>query len=404
LVASSTSNHDAANGAENNSDRRISFAKISEPLKVPNLLAIQTDSFDRLVGNERWAKRLENAQAAGDTSVPEKSGLAEIFEEISPIRDFQETMQLSFSDPEFSDPKYTMEECKDRDATYAAPLYVKAEFMNLTTGEVKQQTLFMGDFPLMTESGTFVINGTERVVVSQLVRSPGAYFEKAPDRTSDKDIYSARVIPSRGAWFELEIDKRDQVGVRLDRKRKQSVTVLLKALGWTEAKILAEFGNYDSIRATLEKDSVSTRDEALLDIYRKLRPGEPPTVEAAQALLDNMYFTPRRYDLATVGRYKLTKKLGWRRRLLGKVLAHPVVDKETGEIVFPQGEPITQDMVDAVSAEREAALFGEGEIVSFDVQKADGDVHRMLCAPTRDYQFRTVTPVPVALPGSRLTG
>ena len=309
MVASSTSNHDAANGAENVS-RRISFAKINEPLKVPNLLAIQTDSFDRLVGNERWAERLEKAQAAGDTSVPAQSGLAEIFEEISPIRDFQETMQLSFSEPEFADPKYSVEECKDRDATYSAPLYIKAEFMNLATGEVKQQTLFMGDFPLMTEAGTFVINGTERVVVSQLVRSPGAYFEKAPDRTSDKDIYSARVIPSRGAWFELEIDKRDQVGVRLDRKRKQSVTVLLKALGWTESKILAEFGQYDSIRATLEKDSVKDRDEALLDIYRKLRPGEPPTVEAAQALLDNMYFTPRRYDLAKVGRYKLNRKLG----------------------------------------------------------------------------------------------
>ena len=309
MVASSTSNHDAANGAENVS-RRISFAKINEPLKVPNLLAIQTDSFDRLVGNERWAERLEKAQAAGDTSVPVQSGLAEIFEEISPIRDFQETMQLSFSEPEFADPKYSVEECKDRDATYSAPLYIKAEFMNLATGEVKQQTLFMGDFPLMTEAGTFVINGTERVVVSQLVRSPGAYFEKAPDRTSDKDIYSARVIPSRGAWFELEIDKRDQVGVRLDRKRKQSVTVLLKALGWTESKILAEFGQYDSIRATLEKDSVKDRDEALLDIYRKLRPGEPPTVEAAQALLDNMYFTPRRYDLAKVGRYKLNRKLG----------------------------------------------------------------------------------------------
>ena len=309
MVASSTSNHDAANGAENVS-RRISFAKINEPLKVPNLLAIQTDSFDRLVGNERWAERLEKAQAAGDNSVPAQSGLAEIFEEISPIRDFQETMQLSFSEPEFADPKYSVEECKDRDATYSAPLYIKAEFMNLATGEVKQQTLFMGDFPLMTEAGTFVINGTERVVVSQLVRSPGAYFEKAPDRTSDKDIYSARVIPSRGAWFELEIDKRDQVGVRLDRKRKQSVTVLLKALGWTESKILAEFGQYDSIRATLEKDSVKDRDEALLDIYRKLRPGEPPTVEAAQALLDNMYFTPRRYDLAKVGRYKLNRKLG----------------------------------------------------------------------------------------------
>ena len=203
-----------------------------------------------------------------------------------------------------------MEECKDRDATYSAPLYVKAEFMNNNTGEIKQQTVFMGDFPLMTESGTFVVNGSERVVVSQLVRSPGAYFEKTQDRTSDKDIYSARIIPSRGAWFELEIDKRDQVGVRLDRRRKQSVTTLLKAMGWSEAKILAEFGEFDSIRATLEKDTVHTREEALLDIYRKLRPGEPPTVDAAQSLLDNMYFTPRRYDLAKVGRYKINRKLG----------------------------------------------------------------------------------------------
>ncbi|WP_346844875.1 DNA-directed RNA polymerase subunit beta [uncultured Rothia sp.] len=312
MVASSTSNHEAANGAVNSdgTSRRISFAKISEPLQVPNLLALQTDSFDRLVGNERWAERLKNAEETGDTSVQNVSGLAEIFEEISPIEDFQGTMSLSFSEPEFADPKYTMEECKDRDATYAAPLYVKAEFMNNNTGEIKQQTVFMGDFPLMTESGTFVINGTERVVVSQLVRSPGAYFEKAADRTSDKDIYTAKIIPSRGAWFELEIDKRDQVGVRLDRKRKQSVTVLLKAMGWSEAKILEEFGEFDSIRATLEKDSVQTREEALLDIYRKLRPGEPPTVDAAQNLLDNMYFTPKRYDLAKVGRYKVNRKLG----------------------------------------------------------------------------------------------
>ncbi|WP_346843486.1 DNA-directed RNA polymerase subunit beta [uncultured Rothia sp.] len=312
MVASSTSNHEAANGAVNSdgTNRRISFAKISEPLQVPNLLALQTDSFDRLVGNERWAERLKQAEETGDTSVQSVSGLSEIFEEISPIEDFQGTMSLSFSEPEFADPKYTMDECKDRDATYAAPLYVKAEFMNNNTGEIKQQTVFMGDFPLMTESGTFVINGTERVVVSQLVRSPGAYFEKVADRTSDKDIYTAKIIPSRGAWFELEIDKRDQVGVRLDRKRKQSVTVLLKALGWTEAKILEEFGEFDSIRATLEKDSVETREEALLDIYRKLRPGEPPTVDAAQNLLDNMYFTPKRYDLAKVGRYKVNRKLG----------------------------------------------------------------------------------------------
>ena len=253
---------------------------------------------------------MQRAVDSGDKGVNLTSGLAEIFEEISPIEDFQETMSLSFSDPEFADPKFTMAECKDRDATYAAPLYVKAEFMNNNTGEIKQQTVFMGDFPLMTDKGTFIINGTERVVVSQLVRSPGAYFEKAPDKTSDKDIYSAKVIPSRGAWFELEIDKRDQVGVRLDRKRKQSVTVLLKALGWTESRILEEFGEYDSIRATLEKDSVETREDALLDIYRKLRPGEPPTVEAAENLLNNLYFNPKRYDLAKVGRYKLNRKVG----------------------------------------------------------------------------------------------
>ncbi len=308
MVASSTSHTEAAKGL--GSQNRISFAKIAEPLQVPNLLALQLDSFDQLVGNERWAAKAAAAAETGDTSVSQTSGLADIFEEISPIEDFQGTMSLSFSDPEFADPKYTMEECKDRDATYAAPLYVKAEFMNNNTGEIKQQTVFMGDFPLMTESGTFVINGSERVVVSQLVRSPGVYFEKTADRTSDKDIYSARIIPSRGAWFELEIDKRDQVGVRLDRRRKLPVTTLLKALGWTEAKILSEFGDFDSIRATLEKDTVDTRDEALLDIYRKLRPGEPPTVDAAQGLLDNMYFAPRRYDLAKVGRYKLNRKLG----------------------------------------------------------------------------------------------
>jgi len=311
LVASSTDTNVSANHpTSDNIPRRVSFAKIHEPLDVPNLLALQTDSFDRLVGNERWQARVVEAQETGDTSVSTTSGLSDIFEEISPIEDFQGTMSLSFSEPEFYDPKYTTDECKDRDATYSAPLYVKAEFMNNNTGEIKQQTVFMGDFPLMTDKGTFVINGSERVVVSQLVRSPGAYFEKGQDRTSDKDIYSAKIIPSRGAWFELEIDKRDQVGVRLDRKRKQSVTVLLKALGWTEAKILEEFGEFDSIRATLEKDATETREEALLDIYRKLRPGEPPTVDAAQSLLDNMYFNPKRYDLAKVGRYKLNRKLG----------------------------------------------------------------------------------------------
>ncbi|MDF2093258.1 DNA-directed RNA polymerase subunit beta [Knoellia sp. 3-2P3] len=289
---------------------RLSFAKIREPLEVPDLLALQTESFDWLLGNERWQARVAAAKAEGRTDVPDRSGLEEIFEEISPIEDFSGSMSLSFRDHRFEDVKYSIEECKERDQTYSAPLFVTAEFMNTTTGEIKSQTVFMGDFPLMTERGTFVINGTERVVVSQLVRSPGVYFERTPDKTSDKDVYTAKVIPSRGAWLEFEIDKRDMVGVRVDRKRKQSVTVLLKALGLTDAQILEEFGDYESMRLTLEKDHTAGQDDALLDIYRKLRPGEPPTKEAAQTLLDNLYFNEKRYDLAKVGRYKINRKLG----------------------------------------------------------------------------------------------
>ncbi len=279
-------------------------------MEVPELLALQTNSFDWLIGSDSWKAGVEEALAGGRSDVSSKSGLEEIFEEISPIEDFSETMSLSFRDHRFEPPKYSVEDCKDRDVTYAAPLFVTAEFMNNETGEIKSQTVFMGEFPLMTDKGTFIINGTERVVVSQLVRSPGVYFERTPDKTSDKDIYTAKVIPSRGAWLEFEVDKRDLVGVRLDRKRKQSVTVLLKALGWSEAEILEEFGQYESIRLTLEKDNVAGQDEALLDIYRKLRPGEPPSREAAQTLLDNYYFNSKRYDLAKVGRYKINKKLG----------------------------------------------------------------------------------------------
>ncbi len=289
---------------------RISFAKIHEPLEVPNLLDLQVESFDWLVGNEAWRARVAAAQAEGRTDINTKSGLEEIFEEISPIEDLSQTMSLSFRDNRFEEPKHSVEECKDRDVTYAAPLFVTAEFMNNDTGEIKSQTVFMGDFPLMTEKGTFIINGTERVVVSQLVRSPGVYFEQTADKTSDRDIFTCKIIPSRGAWLEFEIDKRDMVGVRVDRKRKQNVTVLLKALGWTNEQILAEFGEYESMRLTLEKDHTANTDEALLDIYRKLRPGEPPTREAAHQMLENYYFNPKRYDLAKVGRYKINKKLG----------------------------------------------------------------------------------------------
>ena len=298
LAASRTYSLDARNGKP--VVDRVSFAKIHEPLQVPDLLGLQVDSFGWLIGSDKWAE--ENPG--------EKSGLEEIFEEISPIENAAQTMGLVLSSPHLEDPKYSIQECRERDLTYSAPLYVTAEFQNYETGEIKSQTTFIGDFPLMTERGTFIINGTERVVVSQLVRSPGVYFERVADKSSDKDIFSARIIPSRGAWLEFEIDKRDAVGVRVDRKRKQSVTVFLKALGLPESEIREIFSDFPALIETLEKDSVHTQEEALQDLYRKLRPGEPPTAEAGRTLLNNFYFNTKRYDTAKVGRYKINKKLG----------------------------------------------------------------------------------------------
>ena len=289
---------------------RHSFAKIREPLAVPDLLALQKASFDWLLGREDWRAKIAAEIAAGNTEIPQMSGLSEIFEEISPIEDLAGMMSLSFRDHRFEPSKYTVEQCKDKDFTYSAPLFVTAEFMNNETGEIKSQTVFMGDFPLMTDKGTFVINGTERVVVSQLVRSPGAYFERSIDKTTDKDVFTAKIIPSRGAWLEFEIDKKDLVAVRVDRKRKQPVSVLLKALGMTTDEIRERFGQYEIFMATLEKDTIDSQDDALLDIYRKLRPGEPPTLENARNLIDNFYFNTKRYDLAKVGRYKVNRKLG----------------------------------------------------------------------------------------------
>jgi DNA-directed RNA polymerase subunit beta len=300
----------AASKSKSFAPARVSFAKIREPLEVPNLLALQLESVDWLLGNDAWRARLAVAEKSGRGEVPKQSGLEEIFEEISPIEDIQGTMSLSFRDHRFEPPKYSIAECKERDITYSAPLFVTAEFMNNVTGEIKSQTVFMGDFPLMTPRGTFVVNGTERVVVSQIVRSPGVYFERTIEKASDKDVLTTKIIPSRGAWLEFEVDKKDLVGVRIDRKRKLSVTVFLKALGWTSDQIREQFGDYESMMQTLEKDNVETQDDALLDIYRKLRPGEPPTKEASQALIENLYFNPKRYDLAKVGRFKVNKKLG----------------------------------------------------------------------------------------------
>jgi DNA-directed RNA polymerase subunit beta len=265
----------------------VSFAKLDEVLPLPDLVAIQKESFQWLL-NE---------------------GIKEVLEEVSPIEDFTEQFQLYFGRHEFREQKFSEEECRDKDITFSRPLFVEATFVNKQTGEIKEQEVFMGDFPMMTDRGTFIINGTERVVVSQLVRSPGVYFDREPDKTSDREIYIAKIIPGRGAWLEFDVDKKDTVGVRIDRKRRQSATVFLKALGWTSEEILRLFEDAPSIKATLDKDHVETQEEALEDIYRKLRPGEPPTAESARTLLENLFFNPKRYDLAKVGRYKLDKKL-----------------------------------------------------------------------------------------------
>ncbi|MFW0788750.1 DNA-directed RNA polymerase subunit beta [Gordonia sp. CPCC 205333] len=284
---------------------RASFAKISEPLPVPGLLDLQLDSFQWLIGSSEW-----KAKAAARGVDNPTGGLEDILHELSPIEDFSESMSLSFSDPRFDEVKASVDECKDKDMTYAAPLFVTAEFINNNTGEIKSQTVFMGDFPIMTDKGSFIINGTERVVVSQLVRSPGVYFDASIDKATEKTLHSVKVIPGRGAWLEFDVDKRDTVGVRIDRKRRQPVTVLLKALGMTTEEITERFGFSEIMMSTLEKDSTSNQDEALLEVYRKLRPGEPPTKESAEALLENLFFKEKRYDLARVGRYKVNKKLG----------------------------------------------------------------------------------------------
>jgi DNA-directed RNA polymerase subunit beta len=380
--------------------RRISFARIKEPLEVPGLLALQTDSFDWLLGNERWLGRIAAAKKAGDKDVPEQSGLEEIFEEISPIEDFTGTMSLSFRDHRFEPPKYSVEECKDKDMTYSAPMFVTAEFINNSTGEIKSQTVFMGDFPLMTPKGTFIINGTERVVVSQLVRSPGVYFDRQVDKTSDKDVYSCKVIPSRGAWLEFEIDKRDSVGVRIDRKRKQSVTVLLKALGWDEHRIRERFGEYESMLATLDKDHTTSQDDALLDIYRKLRPGEPPTRESAQALLENLYFNGKRYDLAKVGRYKINKKLGLAQPIRQGTLTEEdivatieyLVRLHAGEEEMKAGEAIIPVEVDDIDHFGNRRLRTVGELIQNQVRLGLARMERVVRERMTTQDVEAITP------------
>ena len=270
---------------------RRSFAKIPDVMDVPNLIAIQTDSF-------KWFM---------------SEGLDQAFQDIAPIENNTKDMCVEFGDHRFGDPKYTVDECKEKDVSYQAPLYVEIRYINRETGEIKEQEVFMGDFPLMTNRGTFIINGTERVVVSQLVRSPGVYFGSERDKASDKTLYNAKVIPSRGAWLEFETDKRDILSVRIDRKRKQPATLLVRALGLAETReeIIDLLGSDEMVLRTLDRDPATTKGESLIELYKRFRPGEPPTIDSARTLLEGLFFNPQRYDLAKVGRYKINKKLGF---------------------------------------------------------------------------------------------
>lgn len=338
-------------------------------MDMPHLLDIQRNSYD-------WFM---------------KEGLQEIFHDISPIQGFTGNLVLSFEGFSLGKPKYDIDECKERDATYSAPLRVNVRLVNNDTGEVKEQEVFMGDFPLMTETGTFIINGAERVIVSQLVRSPGAYYGENIDPTG-KRLYNATVIPNRGAWIEFETDLNDVISVRLDRNRKLPATVLIRALGYgTNDAIMSLFDNDERIRNTIDRDNTVTKEEALVEIYKRQRPGDPPTVDNAKQLLEQLLFDPKRYDLATVGRYKLTKKLGWKRRLLGKKLAEPLVDKETGEVLVPADVTIEASMVEDITIEQENNIFGEDEHAIVYIKDKNNNRIKMICSRTLPYNHRTIT-------------
>ena len=335
---------------------RISYSKINEVLEMPNLIEVQKNSYQWFLDE----------------------GLKEVFEDISPITDFSGNLILEFIDFSLdSEPKYSIEECRERDATYAASLRVKARLYNRELDELKEQEIFMGDFPLMTETGTFIINGAERVIVSQLVRSPGIYYASEFDKVGKK-LLSSTVIPNRGAWLEYETDSNDVFYVRVDRTRKVPVSVLIRAMGvGSDAEIIELFGEEPKILATLEKDVAKSYEEGLIEIYKKLRPGEPPTVESSASLLNGMLFDPKRYDLAKVGRYKFNKKLALRNRIRDAVLAENVVDPMTGEVIAEEGAVLTLDLCDRIQDSGAGYLYIMAEekkvkILSNQTVKIDG--------------------------------
>ena len=358
---------------------RYSFGKINEVLPMPHLIDLQRSSYEWFI-NE---------------------GLNEIFRDISPIKDFNGNLELSFESFEMGEPKYTIEECKERDASYSAPLNVNVHLLYKDTGEIKESRVFMGDFPLMTSTGTFVINGAERVIVSQLVRSPGVYYDKVMDPSAFY-LYGTTVIPNRGAWIEYETDLNHVIYARVDRTRKVPATVLLRAMGLeTNDQILEFFGDtqienrtedgtflIEAVKATLEKDITTNRDEAMIELYKKLRPGEPPTLENARQLIEQTFFDSKRYDLAYVGRYKLNKKLGWRDRLLGCTLAEPLVDKSTGEVIVEEGAQMTDKLLDKVEASK---VYDAQGIYQLKIRKLSGKVLRIIFTAGIPADLRTIT-------------
>jgi len=367
---------------------RRSYARINEILEVPNLIEIQQKSYDWFL----------------------EEGLREMFQDISPIQDFTGNLILEFIDYSLGEPKYTVDDAKERDVTYAAPLRVKVRLINKETGEVKEQEVFMGDFPLMTNTGTFIINGAERVIVSQLVRSPSVYFSTKVDKNAKK-TYTATVIPNRGAWLELEMDAKDVVYVRIDRTRKIPVTVLLRSLGFgTDAEILDLLGNDEYIRNTLDKDNTDSTEKALIEIYERLRPGEPPTLDNAKSLLVARFFDPKRYDLANVGRYKINKKLHIKNRLFNQRLAESLIDAETGEIIAEAGQMVDRRLLDEIMPYLEKSVgfrtyhVGNGVLDANDIPMQtidvfspieDGKVVKLIANGDIDKSVKNITPADI---------
>ena len=355
--------------------KRYTYAQINEVLRMPHLLDLQRDSYTWFI----------------------EEGIRDSFDDITPIEsnergnDKDGKLKLYFGEYHFEEPKYSIRECKERDATYSAPLRMKVRLENAETQEIQETEIYMGDFPLMTDTGTFVINGAERVIVSQLVRSPGVYFAKEVDAMG-KSLFSSTIIPNRGAWIELESDANDIINVRIDRNRKMPATVLVRALGYETNESIEELFGYDPrITETLKKDVSRTKYEALIEIYKKLRPGEPPSVESATQMFNNLFFDPRRYDLAHIGRYKLGKKLGWENRLRGQKLAEPIVNPDTGEILREAETVVRATDIDALRASGVFAGEGAQEIY---IYSGDGQrTIKMVCNDANlSDNVRTVAP------------